>query len=205
MNPDFCKPLLDYIRRYVTLNSEAEQIIGNQSREVIFPKGKMIFEKGDVARHTYFIVSGKARSYYTDYSGKTITWLFHFSSPKSNIKNLFVVDYKSFLTQMPGTMSIETLTEVKAIQFSHANLEYEFDHIPVFEKWMRRLNESSFIVTYDRVFTLMTMTATDRYLKLLRDEPHLLQMFSNYYIASYLGVVPQSLSRIRKSLQHTSG
>lgn len=57
--------------------------------------------------------------------------------------------------------------------------------------------KSAFLHTYDRVFTLLTMTATERYNKLLKEEPQLLQMFSNYYIASYLGIAPQSLSRIR--------
>lgn len=200
MTNDFCAPLLNYIRQFVNLDENEEEIISKQSKEVSFPKGKIIFYEGEIARYAYFITSGTARSYYTDHTGKTITWMFHFNEAGSNIKNLFVVDYKSFLTQLPGTMSIEILSDARAIQITKNDLEYQTRNIPGFEHWMRKLNENSFIIIYERIFTLLTMTATDRYLKMLNDEPHLLQMFSNYYLASYLGILPQSLSRIRKSL-----
>jgi hypothetical protein len=146
------------------------------------------------------IRSGQARSYYIDSSGKTTTWLFHFNEPFSNAKNLFINDYRSFLTNTPGTLTIETLTEVKAILWNRSTFDYLYKHIPVFEEWMRKMNEKFFIVIYDRVFTLLTMSAPDRYAKMLRDEPHLMQMFSNFYLASYLNIAPQSLSRIKGKL-----
>lgn len=198
---DFCKPLLAYINSVVTLDSESEENIAGETKEITIPKGGMLFHTGETARYSYFIVSGKARSYYTDYSGKTITWLFHFNEPFSNVKNLFIVDYKSFLTQTPGTISIEALTDIKLIQMSHQMFDKEYLRAPAFDNFMRILNEKAFIIIYDRIYTMLTMSATDRYLKLLNNEAHLLQMFSNYYLASYLGIVPQSLSRIRTRLQ----
>jgi CRP-like cAMP-binding protein len=146
-------------------------------------------------------VSGKARSFYTDDADKTITWSFHFNETQSDFNNLFIVDYKSFLTQTPGTMSIEALTDIRAIRIGHQGLDPQFGHFPVIEKCLRKLNEYSFIVAYDRVFTLLTMSATDRYNKLLKNEPYLLEMFNDKYLASYIGVEPQSLSRIRKNLK----
>ncbi|OKS86681.1 Crp/Fnr family transcriptional regulator [Mucilaginibacter polytrichastri] len=193
-------PLLDYMRRLVEIDDAAAEFIAAKTKLVSVAKGSMLFNSKETARHIYFIVSGKARSYYTDYSGKTITWMFHYNSCTSNTKNLFLVDYKSFLTHTPGTMSIEALTDVTLIQFGHKFFEQAYVELPQFEQFMRMLNESAFIVTYDRVYTLLTMNATDRYLKVLSEEPHLIQLFSNYYLASYLGVAPQSLSRIRAGL-----
>ena len=66
-----------------------------------------------------------------------------------------------------------------------------------YEIFMRKLNANAYLGMYDRAFTLLTMSATERYHKLLNEESHLMQMFSNYYIASYIGIAPQSLSRIR--------
>jgi CRP-like cAMP-binding protein len=86
---------------------------------------------------------------------------------------------------------------VKVLVFSRQQVTYLIEHSHSYERWMRRLNENAFMHMYDRAFVLLTMTATDRYKKLLKEEAHLLQMFSNYYIASYLGIAPQSLSRIR--------
>ena len=196
-------PLLDYINTIVDLDSAATQHIIKHAKEITVPKGEMFFNAGDTARHAYFMVSGKARSYYTDYAGKTITWLFHFNDPFSNIKNLFVVDYKSFLTQTPGTISIEALTDVRLIQLGQHTFDNESGQLPALEKFIRILDERAFVIIYDRIFTLLTMSATDRYLKLLKNEPFLLQMFSNYYLASYLGIAPPSLSRIRNRLHTT--
>ena len=194
-------PLLNYIGKIVNLDSSAVAIILNNCREVLIPKGQMIFQEGEVAKFAYFIVSGKARSFYMDDAGKTITWSFHFNEIQSDFNNLFVVDYKSFLTQTPGTMSIEALTDIRALRIGYRGFELQFAHVPLLEKFLRKLNEYSFIVAYDRIFNLLTMSATDRYHKLLKNEPYLLEMFNDKYLASYIGVEPQSLSRIRKNLK----
>jgi CRP-like cAMP-binding protein len=103
----------------------------------------------------------------------------------------------AFLINRPSSIAIETLSEVTAIVISKEATDYLIEKSSKYESWMRKLNESSYFHMYDRAFTLLTMSATERYQKLLKNEPHLLQMFSNYYIASYLGIAPQSLSRIR--------
>ncbi|BAV04918.1 cAMP-binding domain of CRP or a regulatory subunit of cAMP-dependent protein kinases [Filimonas lacunae] len=193
----FCEPLLKNLKNIAAIDLESEDIIIARSQEIVIPKGQVILREGTVSRYCYFIVSGKARSYYTDPDKATTTWLFHFNEPFSNAKNLFINDYKSFLTGLPATLTIETLTEVTAIRWSYDNFEYMCKHIPVFEKLMRKLNEAFFIVMYDRISSLLTLSAAERYKKLLLEEPHLINMFSNYYLASYLHVTPQSLSRIK--------
>jgi CRP-like cAMP-binding protein len=94
-------------------------------------------------------------------------------------------------------MSIETLTEVNTLVFTREAVNDLIDKSSIYEKWMRKFNESVYLYMHDRTFTLLTMSATERYHKLITEEPCLLEMFSNYYIASYLGIAPQSLSRIR--------
>jgi CRP-like cAMP-binding protein len=194
---DFCEPFFEYMRKFVCLDDGAMQTIAAHCREVIIPKKHTLLEEAGLCDKVYFLVSGKARSFYTDSTGKTITWYFHFNIPESITKNLFVVDYRSFLSNKPSSIAIETLTEVKAIVFTRDQVEFLNDHVYIFERWMRKLDETAFIHIYDRAFTLLTMTATQRYNKLLKEEAFLLQMFSNYYIASYLGIAPQSLSRIK--------
>ncbi len=197
INSDFCEPFLDYMRTFVELDAHAIEMIAANAKEVILPKKHTILYEGHNSDKVHFMVSGEARSFYTDFTGKTITWSFHFNTPKSISKNLFAVDYRSFLSNENSSISIETLTEVKALVFTREQVTYLIENLPVYERWMRKLNEKAFLHTYDRVFTLLTMTASERYEKLLKDESYLLQMFSSYYIASYLGIAPQSLSRIR--------
>ena len=194
---DTCEPFFEYMRKYVELDVDTMQLIADHTGAVTFPQKHTILHEGNMSDKVFFIVSGLARSYYTDFSGKTITWSFHFNSPESISKNLFAVDYRAFLKNQPSSVAIETLAEVRALAFSKTQVSYLIDNSFIYERWMRRLNENAFMHMYDRAFTLLTMAAAERYNKLLKEEPHLLQMFSNYYIASYLGIAPQSLSRIR--------
>ena len=192
-----CSPFFGYMRKYVELSPDTMELIAAHTDEVTLPPRHIILYEGRKCDKAYFVVSGSARSYYTDFSGKTITWSFHFNNEASISKNLFAVDYSAFLTNKLSSVTIETCGEMKALTFSRAQVDFLIEHCFVYERWMRKLNESAFLQMNDKAFTLLTMPATDRYNKLLKEEPHLLQLFSNYYIASYLGIAPQSLSRIR--------
>lgn len=192
-----CEPFFEYMRKHVELDTEIMDLIAAHTGEATFPNKHIIQHEGGKCDKVYFIVSGLARSYYTDFSGKTITWAFHFNTETSISRNLFAVDYTAFLTGKPSTVAIETCSEMKALIFPRADVTYLIENSHVYERWMRKLNENAFLHMYDRAFTLLTMPAAERYNKLLKEEAHLLQLFSNYYIASYIGIAPQSLSRIR--------
>ena len=192
-----CEPYFQYVRKYAELDPETKQLIASQINKVQFPKKQVILSEGAICNKVYFVLSGMARSYYTDFSGMTVTWAFHFNNDLSVVRNVFVTDYRAFLTDRPSSISIETLSEISALVFTSEAVNYLMEKSLQFEVWMRKTNERAYISMYDRAFSLLTMTATERYCKLMEDEPHLMQLFSNHYIASYLGIAPQSLSRIR--------
>jgi len=194
---DTCEPFFEFMRKSVELDSNTRQLIAAHTSEITFPQKEIILSERAICNKAYFVVSGTARSYYTDSSGVTITWSFHFNTQASISKNLFAVDYRAFLTNQPSSIAIETLSPLSVLVFSREAVNYLMEKSLVFERWMRKLDETAYMHMYDRAFTLLTMSATERYHKLLNEEPHLMQMFSNYYIASYLGIAPQSLSRIR--------
>ena len=194
---DACEPYFQYMRRSFELDAETEQLIASQLSEITFPRKHLILQEGGISNKGYFIVSGTGRSYYTDPSGMTVTWSFHFNNDVSIGRNVFLVDYRSFLTNKPSSIAIETLSEVNALVFTREAVDYLMKNSLRYEIWQRKLNANAYLSMYDRAFTLLTMSATERYHKLLTEEPHLMQMFSNHYIASYLGMAPQSLSRIR--------
>jgi CRP-like cAMP-binding protein len=194
---DKCDPYFEYVQKYIELNSETRQLVASQVSEISFPQKHIILSEGGICNKVYFVLSGTARSYYTDYSGMTVTWSFHFHNKQSVIRNVFVTDYRAFLTNKPASISIETLSEVRALILTKEAVKYMMEKSLEYEIWMRILNENAYLSMFDRAFSLLTMSATERYHKLINEEPHLMQMFSNYYIASYLGIAPQSLSRIR--------
>jgi len=194
---DACEPYFEFMRKTIKLDSDLMQFVAAHLSETTFPPKHIILQEGSICNKIYFIVSGTARSYYIDPSGVTVTWAFHFNNKASINRNFFAVDYRAFLTNTPSSIAIETLSEVNALIFTREELNYLMENSPKYETFMRKLNEKSYLGMFDRAFTLLTMSATERYHKLLNDEPHLLQMFSNHYIASYIGIAPQSLSRIR--------
>ena len=197
----FCTPFLNYVSQDVVLDDATKKLIGKNSKLVKFPEGKRLQETGSVCKYIYFIVEGECISYLTDFKGKTVTWFFHFNSAESTAKNIFAVDYRSFLSLQPATLTIDTLSPVTAIRFSEEEVKKLVEESPAVERWLRKLTERAFIQVYDRINTLLTLSASDRYKKFLKEEPYLLNMFSNYLVATYLNVTPQSLSRIRKHLR----
>lgn len=194
---NFYQPFLDFMRRSVELDQETIALIAVSCKQVTIAKKQFILQENELCNKVLFLVSGTAKSFYTDEFGKTSTWMFHFNDRNSNPKNLFLVDYKSFLGHQPSSISIESVTDIRAILFTREQVSFLLERSLVYARWTSKLNETAFVITYDRVFTLLTLSAKERYEKLLAEEPHLLQLFSNYDIASYLGVAPQSLSRIR--------
>lgn len=197
----FCAPFLTYVSRDIVLDEATKTLITQNCQLVKFAKGEQLLNIGNVCQYVYFIIKGECVSNLTDFNGKRITWFFHFNRPESTVKNVFAVDYKSFLLRQPATLSIETLSAVIAIRFSFESVNNLIVQSPAVEKWLRLVNERAFIHIYDRTNTLLTLPATDRYQKLLKEEPFLLNMFSNYLIASYLHVAPPSLSRIKKGIR----
>jgi CRP-like cAMP-binding protein len=194
---DACEPYFEQMRQFVELDPDTMQLIASQLSEASFPQKHIILQEGSICNKVYFFVSGTARSYYIDPSGITVTWSFHFNNPQSLIRNVFVTDFRAFLTGGPSSLAIETLSEVRAIVITKEAVNYLLEKSLKYEIWMRKINEKAYVSMFSRAFTLLTMSAAERYCKLVDEEPHLLQMFPNYYIASYLGIAPQSLSRIR--------
>jgi CRP-like cAMP-binding protein len=192
-----CEPYFEYMRKYVEVDSEMMDLIASQLIEASFRPKEIILREGGVCNKIFFLISGTARSYYTDSSGLTVTWAFHFNNELSVVRNVFATDYQAFLTNKPATIKIEALSEIRALVFSREAINSLTGKSLKYERWQRKINEKAFITMFERTFTLLTMSAKERYSKLVKDESHLMQMFSNYYIASYLGIAPQSLSRIR--------
>lgn len=196
------KTFLEIMEEDVVVDDALRKLVEEHSREIFFKKGEMLQTKGRVCRNIYFILSGKCRAYYSDAQGHTTTWYFHYNNEHSTTKNYFAVDYRSFLSEEPGNLTIEALSKIRAIQFSREGVNQMLDQSVIFERWMRKLDEKAFIRTYDRISTLLTMSATERYTNLVSVEPYLLELFSNHHIASYLGIAPQTLSRIRTEIYY---
>lgn len=165
-----------------------------KSKELIHPQGKA-FDK------IMFLYKGLARSYLINHEGRDFTWSIHFNDAASNIKNIFITDYASFIKSEPSALFFEALedTEVIVINKNDINSLYSVSHY--WANMGRIISESAYYFTHHRTLSLLSKSAKERYISLAKENPSFLRIVPQYYVASYLGITPQSLSRIKKELQ----
>jgi len=114
--------------------------------------------------------------------------------------NNFVSGYDSFLTRNPSTFDIETLVKTTLWRLSYNDLQTIYTETKIGNLIGRKASENLFLKKSKRELLLLNETAEQRYRNLFTEQPQLLQHIPLKYIASYIGVTPQALSRIRKRI-----
>jgi len=166
-----------------------------------YKKGEEIFFENDIWSEIMYINSGIVRSYIINAQGKDFTRQFYFNSDESSVANLFVLDLTSLTTQMPSKRGFTVLEDCETIVFSRESLYALYDNHKTWERIGRKMAEFAYI-DMDRFYCdLLTKTPKERYEDLQHSMSDLLCKVPQYHIASYLGVTPVTLSRIRKNLE----
>jgi CRP-like cAMP-binding protein len=181
------------ITSILEINETDRAFIASMLKPKAIEKGTILLNQGNVEKYVGFIENGIFRYYSINQNGKEISLLFTF-------ENWFVGELSSFLTQTPSYCFIEALTEAKIWQLNYDNLQKIYVNTTVGDKFGRIMMEQLYIRKAERERNLLMMNAEERYLDLIRQAPHILQNIPLKYIASYLGITPQALSRIRKNI-----
>ena len=132
-----CEPFFKHMRKFVEPDADTMQLIASHLSEITFTKRHIILSEGGVGSKGYFVVSGTARSYYTDFSGMTVTWSFHFNNEASINRNLWLVDYRAFLTGKQSSLAIEALTDISAMVFTKEAINYLLEKSLQYEIFQR--------------------------------------------------------------------
>lgn len=185
--------LIDHIERYVTLSNEDKGFIHKAFRLVQLKKKKDVHRNGDVCQQISFVVEGCLRSYSIDEKGNEHVMQLAF-------ENHWIADLYSFISQEPSQLDIETIEPVKLLTIAQYELEQLYDDVPKLERFFRILFQNAYVHAQRRLGNRMSTSASVRYQKLVVEHPDVLQRVPLLYIASYLGITPESLSRIRKNL-----
>lgn len=156
-------------------------------------KKEQIISEGKPNAQLYFIQQGVLHLYVIDQEGETHTVQFGF-------EGYWLNDLYSFLSGKPAIFNLEALEETKILVLSKANFDRACDEIPCFERFFRILVQNAYVGSQYRIAKVFSEDAAQRYLDLIEKQPNLLQRVPQYLVASYLGIKPQSLSRIRQSL-----
>ena len=153
---------------------------------------EILLSVGDVCRDAYFIQEGCFR-YFNLVDGEEITGQFFF-------EHSWYSDYESFLMEQPSEQGIQAIEPTKIALLSKSALLQLYGELPQFERFGRLMAENAFIGLRKRTETLTHLTPEERYLRLLQHRPKVIERVPQHFIASYLGIKPQSLSRIRRRI-----
>ncbi|CCH00276.1 putative transcriptional regulator, Crp/Fnr family [Fibrella aestuarina BUZ 2] len=184
--------LLNSIQHYIPLSSADEAIIATLVRRHTFTKGEHLLQAGQVCKSVFFIEKGLVR-YYTSIEGEEKTSYF-------NKEGEFVCDYASFLPQKPSLTNIQVLEDATIYSISQANMDLLYQQVEQGERFGRLAISEVFVSAIHQINSLYTDPPEVRYQTFLARFPEIAQRIPQYYIASYVGIKPQSLSRIRKRM-----
>jgi CRP-like cAMP-binding protein len=184
--------ILQSISRFVTLDSHEQDFFVSKLEFRKYRKKETVLQEGNVCNHIFFINKGCIRYYYT-VEGKENTAQFFF-------ENGWYTDFDSFLSGKPSRLNIQTLERTEMLLLSAKNLHEIYNEVPKFERLGRQMAENAFLGVRQRNEMLENLTVEERYLALMKERPKVFERIPQHYIASYLGVQPESLSRIRKRI-----
>ncbi|AXT58095.1 Crp/Fnr family transcriptional regulator [Aquimarina sp. AD1] len=185
--------LITAISKKVSLTKEDIAKIDNSFDKLAISKKYTLKNEKSVSEHLYFIVSGYARIYHLDTDGNEITTVL------SN-KNNYIASFLPFVNQIPSKDIIETITDCEVLSISYTKMKALIENSENFKAYSVSIFEEAIQKTQHRANDLATLNAEERYVKLMSQEPKIIQNIPLNYIASYLGIAPESLSRIRRKI-----
>jgi CRP-like cAMP-binding protein len=181
--------LLTYFKNFHPLSKEAEDAISEICSVINIKKNKDLQSIGHTCRTIYFINKGIARVYYYK-DGLDVTEYFAF-------ENNLVARVESLFKGRPSNKGIQILEDSEIVAINAPALFQLYDKYPDVERLARKITESAYVESVNRLESIQFHSADERYKALLAEDPNVLQRVPLKYIASYLVITQVSLSRIR--------
>jgi len=177
----------------IDLTEEEKQLCKSFFAPKKLRKRQYLLQEGDVCKYVAFVEKGMLRSYTIDDKGSEHIMQFAF-------EGWWIADNYSFLTGEPATYTIDALEDSELLLLSKQAEDQLLEKIPKFEKYFRLLLQNNVIATQRRLMSSHSQTAEERYQQLIDSCETIPQRVPQHMIASFLGITPETLSRIRKQM-----
>jgi CRP-like cAMP-binding protein len=155
-------------------------------------KGEFLLRENQVCEHVSFVNKGYFRIF-GNIKGVEITNYFAF-------ENTYATDYASFLTRKASCENIIAMEDAEVLQLNFPNMQMLYESVPAWQKFGRLMAEHVYLIAVERTKSLLYNSPEELYLKLMQDCPEIIERVPQQCIASFMGIQPESLSRIRKRL-----
>ena len=187
---DKYKTILSNIKRYVSLTSGEEDRLTSIIKTSKVKKKQFIIQPGFVCQSRTYIVEGAFRVFYLDDNGKEHT-------VSIGVEDWFVTDFYSYINQTPALNFAEALEDSTIFQMRYEDVEPLCKEIHSLSEYFRLTTEKAFAYSRRRVISNISKTAEERYDEYIQKYPHIVNRVPQYVLASYLGMSPEFLSKIR--------
>jgi CRP-like cAMP-binding protein len=190
--------LIEYFAEHVPISDEEKEIIRNSHELRHVKKKGLLFEQGSHCTLEAFVLSGSFRIFHTDSKGNEHVLYFAFP-------DWWIGDIASFYSGEPAGLNAQALEESIVLTINPDTKEVLFNKIPKLERIFRIITQKHLTVVQKRLLLSYSASAADRYHELLERSPGIEQLVPQHQIASYLGILPESLSRMKKQLMRSKG
>jgi CRP-like cAMP-binding protein len=180
----------EYLSRFARLSERELEIFENSLELRIVPKKTILLHAGEICNFEAYINKGCIREYFIDGNGIELTLQFA-------TEDWWVSDITSFEDQIPSDMYIETLEDCELLVLSRQSKENLINEVPQLERMFRLMIQRHLSKLQKRLFKTISLSAMDQYIEFVHRYPTISQRVSQQYIASYLGITPEFLSRLR--------
>ena len=189
--------MFDHLRRHVAQFAPLTDDEFAQCTGFFVPKrlrkNSYLLQEGEVCRYLAFVTTGNLRSYTIDAKGEEHIVQFAF-------EGWWISDLYSYLTGQPTTYFIDALEDTDVLLIEAGLYDKLCSSIHKFERYFRFLLQNNYIASHRRILASISLSAEERYLQLLEQHPAIVQRVPLRSIASYLGITPEALSRIRRRI-----
>lgn len=170
-------------------DEETQVLLGHWSKATTLKRNEFLIQKGQVEAALFYVVSGSMRIYFPHHDDEICVGFAH----EGNL----ICSFPSFIRNLPSEYYIQALAKTELISIGRQHFYALFDVFPRIERAWRMLEEEALLGKIERETEMLTFTPEERYQRLLERSAHIFQTIPRKYIASYLRMTPETLSRIR--------
>jgi len=185
--------ILQNIAKHVTLTDEESEFFTSLLKPRTVRKKQFVVHAGAECRYEYFVNKGCLRQYYLDNKGQEHITMF---APE----DWWISDMSGFINRHPALTTIEALEDTEVLSLERDAFELLVAKVPKFERFFRIILQRAFVANQRRIIESMSLGGKERYENFILQYPSLEQRLSQRHLAYYLGITPESLSRIRAGL-----
>lgn len=186
--------LLNTLNQYVILSPKHQEELKKLVKPQDLPKDSVLLKSGEVSNYLHFLLQGSVRAiYYSD--SKEITAWFGFEGD-------FINSFYSFVSRKPSPESIVVISDCKLLSISYQTLQSLYEKDLVWNKLGRLIIEQYYAEYRERILSLQSMSAAERYDQILQERPDILEKVKLGHLASYLGITQETLSRLRATREN---